>query len=337
MNHMRDISVVICAYTTDRWNDLVAAVKSIHQQTLQPREVIVVIDHNTELLGRAQSVLDGVIVIENREPRGLSGARNSGIAQAKGDIIAFMDEDAIAEPKWLERLSRDYADTHVLGIGGAVEPLWLSGQPGWFPQEFNWVVGCSYQGMPTTTTAVRNPIGCNMSFRRTVFETMGGFRHGIGRVGTRPVGDEETEIGIRTKRYWPNGVILYEPQARVHHRVPAHRANWRYFWSRCYAEGQSKAILSRIAGAKDGLSSERTYTLRTLPLGVMKGIADTLTGRDTQGFTRAIAIVTGLGVTTAGYVVGTVLGWLVNHEATDSSMLPVGDNQSLAADLVQPG
>jgi len=336
MIDIHDISVVICAYTLNRWDDLVSAVESMRSQTLQPHEVIVVIDHNPELFARAGNALDGVVVVENHESKGLSGARNSGIARARGHIVAFMDEDAVAEPQWLERLSADYADERVVGIGGAVEPLWLSGRPGWFPQEFDWVVGCSYKGMPSATTAVRNPIGCNMSFRRTVFETMGGFRHEIGRVGTRPVGDEETEIGIRAKRYWPNGVILYEPQARVYHRVPAHRANWRYFWSRCYAEGLSKAILSRIAGAKDSLASERAYTLRTLPLGAMNGIVETLTGRDRQGVERAVAIVTGLGVTTTGYVVGTVLGWLGAHGSAGSPTPSIGDNQGFAVDLVQP-
>ena len=336
MDHVRDISVVICAYTLDRWNDLVEAVESLHKQTLQPREVIVVVDHNPELLERARQVLDGVSVIENREIRGLSGARNSGIALARADIIAFMDEDAVAEPEWLERLSAGYEDPQVLGIGGAVEPLWLSGRPGWFPQEFNWVVGCSYRGLPIATAVVRNPIGCNMSFRRTVFQTMGGFRNEIGRVGTRPVGDEETEIGIRARRNWPDGVILYEPGAKVHHRVPAHRANWRYFWSRCYAEGLSKAILSRIAGSRDSLSSEKTYTFRTLPVGAARGIMDTLMGSDKDGFKSAIAIVTGLGVTTTGFIVGTVGGWFGGHRSISSTMLPLGDDQNLTADLAQP-
>ena len=97
MSDIRDISVVICAYTHDRWDDLVSAVASMHSQTLQPREVIVVIDHNPELFARAGSALDGVVVIENHERKGLSGARNSGIARAQGQIIAFMDEDAVAE------------------------------------------------------------------------------------------------------------------------------------------------------------------------------------------------------------------------------------------------
>jgi glycosyltransferase involved in cell wall biosynthesis len=133
MRAEHDISVVICAYTEERWEALLAAVASVHAQRLPPREIIVVIDHNSALLERVRAHISGVTAIENHEPRGLSGARNSGIAASQGSVIAFMDEDAIAATDWLERLAAPYADERVLGVGGAIEPLWLSGRPGWFP------------------------------------------------------------------------------------------------------------------------------------------------------------------------------------------------------------
>src|SRR5205085_69247 len=80
-----------------------------------------------------------------------------------------------------------YANLEVIGVGGTVEPLWLHGRPPWFPPEFDWVVGCTYCGMPEVAGPVRNLIGCNMSFRREVFEGVGGFRSGIGRIGTYPL------------------------------------------------------------------------------------------------------------------------------------------------------
>src|SRR5690349_1535306 len=96
-----DISVVICAYTEERWENLVAAVASLESQSIPPREIILVVDHNTSLFERARAHLRSAIVIENREQRGLSGARNSGVAIAEGMLIAFLDDDAIAEPDWL--------------------------------------------------------------------------------------------------------------------------------------------------------------------------------------------------------------------------------------------
>lgn len=302
----QDVSVVICAYTEDRWDDLIQAVQSVRAQSAPPREILVVVDHNPGLLARVRAQVPGVVVVENQEPRGLSGARNSGIAAARGSVIAFIDEDAVASPDWLAHLSAGYTDPRVLGVGGAIEPLWLSGRPSWFPDEFDWVVGCTYRGMPQVAAAVRNLIGCNMSLRREVFAAVGGFRNGIGRVGTHPVGCEETELCIRAGQRWPEGIFLYEPQARVYHRVPAGRARWSYFFARCYAEGRSKAQVARLVGAQDGLAAERSYVRRTLPLGVWRGLMDALARRDPAGAARAGAIVAGLALTAAGYVRGAV-------------------------------
>lgn len=304
---MSDVSMVICAYTEARWDDLVTAVESVQRQSIPPREIIIVIDHNPRLLERVRTGIAGVVVEENREPRGLSGARNSGLRVAGGAVIAFLDDDATAAPDWLEWLIVGYEDQRVLGVGGKVEPVWPGDRPAWFPDEFNWVVGCSYRGLSPTTGPVRNLIGAGMSLRREVFEAIGGFRTGIGRVGTRPVGCEETELCIRAGQRWPQSRFLYEPRARVYHRVPASRARWDYFRSRCYAEGLSKALVSRHVGAGDGLASERRYALRTLPLGVVRGLTDAAVRRDLTGLARAGAISAGLILTAAGYLAGTLV------------------------------
>ena len=135
------VSVIICAYTEERWDDLVEAVESVQQQTLPAKEIIVVIDHNPNLLKRAREHLSHVVVVENKETPGLRGARNSGIAVAQGAIIAFLDDDAIAIPDWLMLLTEGYTDYQVMGTGGAVTPLWMDNKPGWLPEEFYWVVG----------------------------------------------------------------------------------------------------------------------------------------------------------------------------------------------------
>ncbi|MCB0209641.1 MAG: glycosyltransferase [Anaerolineae bacterium] len=300
------ISVIICAYTEDRWAELLAAVESVQCQTVSPKEVIVVIDHNPALLERVKTHLPDVIAIANQDERGLSGARNSGLAIATGAIIAFIDEDALAAPDWLAKIEACYADSTIAGVGGAIEPLWVAGQPKWFPEEFNWVVGCTYRGMPQTVAAVRNLIGCNMSLRYEILQTVGGFRNGIGRVGTRPVGCEETELCIRARQLYPRSELLYVPEARVQHRVPPNRANLNYFLSRCYAEGISKALVAQSVGTKDGLASERTYTFKVLPQGVIRGVTAFLTKLDLSGLARAGAIIAGLSVTTVGYLVGRV-------------------------------
>jgi len=299
------ISVVVCAYTEDRWEELVAAVASIARQTQPARDVIVVCDHNDALLERARRELTGATVISNDRPRGLAGARNAGVAAAHGAVVAFLDDDAIAAPDWLDRLANAYAGPLVLGVGGSIEAVWVSGRPPAFPPEFDWIVGCTYRGMPSSRRPVRNLIGANMSIRRDVIDEVGAFRDGIGRVGTRPLGCEETELCIRAGKRWPSGVFLYEPRAAVLHRVPAARATRSYFWSRCWAEGLSKAAVARSVGADGALASERTYATRTLPRGIAGGVADVLRG-DRSGLARAAMIVSGLAVTTAGYVTGRI-------------------------------
>jgi glycosyltransferase involved in cell wall biosynthesis len=300
----RDVSVVITAFTEERWEDFCAAVVSVRAQLLTPREIIVVSDHNRPLAERVEREMPDLRVLENLTARGVTGSRNVAVQAASGQIIAFLDDDAEAEPDWLTRLLAPYDDPRVIGVGGALEPRWMSGRPSWFPEEFNWVVGCTYRGMPTRASPVRNFIGANMSFRREVFEEVR-FNTAIGHVGHRTIGGSDPDFCIRVGRRWPDRVMWYEPAALVHHRAHAARGRWRYFRSRCYSEGLSKAILRRQLGAR-ALTSEGRYTTRTLPAGVVCGLRDAVRG-DLSGLVRAGAIVAGLAFTTTGFLVGSVV------------------------------
>lgn len=295
------IAVVVCSFTTERLPVLTDAIESLHAQT-PPHRVVLVVDHSPELLEEARRRWPELKIVANREKQGLSGARNSGVAEAEADVVAFLDDDAIAEPDWLERLAGAYADPDVLGVGGAVHPRWVEGKPGWFPPEFDWVVGCTHSGMPGELSPVRNLVGANMSFRREALLEVGGFSHELGRVGTLPVGCEETDLSIRIGQRWPRAKILYDPAAAVDHVVPPARARVSYFLERCAAEGRSKAVLTSLVGSDDGLSAERSYVRRTLPLGFLRGFRDAFRG-DLSGFGRAAMLALGLVTTTFGYLV----------------------------------
>ncbi|QMU71969.1 glycosyltransferase family 2 protein [Streptacidiphilus sp. P02-A3a] len=310
-----DVSVIICGYTEDRWDDLLAAVDSALKQSLPPLEVLVVVDHNPRLLTRLRARLVGtepVQVIANSHARGLSGGRNTGVAAARGGIVAFLDDDAVAERDWLRWFADGFADPEVMGVGGLTLPVWDSGRrPGWYPQEFDWVHGATYRGMPTGRARVRNVLGGNASFRRGVFESVGGFSAGIGRGAdaggdgrpVRPLGGEETELCIRIHQERPGSVFLFDDRSVIHHRVPIERQRFGYFRTRCWAEGLSKAQVAGRVGAGDGLSSERYYASRTLPAGILRGLAETLRG-DVAGLARAAAITSGGLITAVGYVLG---------------------------------
>ncbi|MEN3309806.1 MAG: hypothetical protein V7603_6008 [Micromonosporaceae bacterium] len=293
------VSVVVCAYTEARWSQLLRAVDSVLSQEPPPVEVVVVIDHNDTLLARATQRLTRCQVLANRGARGLSGARNTGVAAVTGDIVAFLDDDAAARPGWLAGMLRWFDDPATLGVAGRVDPVWPHGRPAWFPAEFDWVVGCSYTGLPTRAEPVRNPIGSSMSFRRAAMLSVDGFRDGVGRSGTTPLGCEETEFTIRLGRAHPGSRVIYDPAILADHWVSPERTGWAYFRARCWAEGLSKAAVRALVGADDALRSERRYLARVLPRAVLRGLS-----RPGAGWQRTGAVVAGFGYTTAGYLAG---------------------------------
>ena len=137
-----------------------------------------------------------------------------------------------------------------------------------------------------------------MSYRRDLVEAAGRFRLGYGC--------DETEFCIRLSVLRPKSRLLYMPDASVRHRVPATRGTLKHFVTRCYFEGGSKAVVTRLVGAGSGLRTERAYMRQVLPAGVFCGLRDTVVHRDSAGVLRAGAILVGLGATAAGYVAGSV-------------------------------
>ncbi|AFM19321.1 putative glycosyltransferase [Mycolicibacterium chubuense NBB4] len=299
------LGVVICAYTLERWDDVLAAVASIRNQTTAPQEIVVVVDHNRDLFDRLRAAMPDVTVVENARQRGLSGGKDTGVEVTTTDVVAFLDDDAVAHPDWLRHFRDAYIDDNIVGVGGTTLPRWESARPRWFPEEFDWVTGCTFTGREPGP--VRNLLGGNASFRREVFSVAGGFPSHIGRTSlqSRPLGCEETEFCIRVSQHRPGWRFLFEPKAVIWHRVPAERERFSYFRSRCFAEGLSKAAVTRSVGVTDGLSVERKYTTRILTRGIAKGFGDALRG-DPAGIERSYAISVGLLSAAAGYARGGV-------------------------------
>ena len=222
------ISVITAAFAMERWDGLCQAVESIMAQTVTVLETIAVIDHNPDLLDRARRELPGVVVVPNLRDRGASGARNSGVAASRGDVVAFLDDDAVASPSWLEVILPHFADPGVVGVGCRIVPVWAGSRPRWFPPEFDWAVGGSYRGMPESAAPVRNVWTCGMAVSRPVFEAIGGFRDDFGKVGgrSRP---EDTDLSLRAAAARPGGTWVYDPAAAVSHHVPLERATFGFF------------------------------------------------------------------------------------------------------------
>ncbi|MGE2736216.1 glycosyltransferase family 2 protein [Mycolicibacterium vaccae] len=293
------LSVVICCYTEARRRLLIEAVEAVFAQTRPDDELILVVDGNDALHADLNAVLaEHATVLANTSARGLSGARNTGLHAATGSVVVFLDDDAVLRPGALQAVREAMTDPAICAIGGAVHPAWHAGTPPrWFPPEFGWVVGCDYRGLPRDGAAIRNPIGAAMAVRRPALTAIGGFSDRLGRIDTLPTGCEETLMGIELARREPAGRIVRTASFAVSHAVPRDRATVSYFLRRCFHEGRSKAILSRMCGRDSALASERTYTTRTLPQGIW-------VARRQPG--RAAALLVGLLTTGTGYLVGSV-------------------------------
>ncbi len=297
------VSVVICTYTLERYDDLRAAVSSVEAQTVEVKEIIVAVDRNPELLDRIRSELPSVTAVGNRHHAGAGGARNSGVEMSSGEVLVFMDDDVVAERDWLERLLPALSDPSILGGGGTIDPAWATERPKWFPDEFDWVVGCTYRGMPTEVANVRNVISANMAVKREVFELTGGFRSDFGKQGdvSEP---EETEFCIRALERHPGANWVFVPGATVHHRVTPERETWRYFLARCKNEGTGKASMAgHVQSSGVALETERRYVRRVLPMGVIRGLGEAIHG-DINGLRRAAAITIGFSMTALSYLSG---------------------------------
>lgn len=248
------ISVIVCAYDPDQYRHLEDAVKSILEQTYEDIEVIVVIDGSDELYEKIKLEYCGnknVIIHCNDSNIGLSQSRNVGIARCSGDIVAFLDDDAVARPDWIERLVNTYDRHDAIAAGGRMAPRWVTSKPSWLPPEFYWLVGVTHEGFTKEEREVRNTFGSNISFEKKVFEEIGGFDPDLGRHNNKQIQGEETEFASRMydtfgKRVW------YNPDAVVEHKVFAYRTDPKWLLERAFWQGYSKRVLSEIIDDPSG-------------------------------------------------------------------------------------
>ena len=294
------VSVIICAYTEDRWLQLKKSVASVEAQTSPPIEIIVCIDHNEELLRKSEECfmkerpVEAVplIVLANKYDGHLGAARNTGAEFAGGEVLAFLDDDAAAAADWLERLIAPYDDERVGAVGGKPLPVFEVRRPRWFPHEFDWILGCAYRGLPLTRAPLAHLIGANMSARRCALQEVGGFHT-----------DHQDDMDMVQRIKYAQRKVIYEPLAIVHHFVPAARTTWHYFWKKCYNANKGKVEVFANMQEAASLNAELTFVARTLTTGILVEIRDVIQG-DLYGFARVGAMIAGIAIAGLGHLSG---------------------------------
>ncbi|MFC7279769.1 glycosyltransferase, partial [Paractinoplanes rhizophilus] len=213
MDHPR-VTVVVTAGPPSRWPQLTRAVASARSQTHRPAEVVVVVDHDTAYFRRVRRDLAGATVLANTYAPGRAGSRDTGAFLARTELIAFLDADVVADPHWLARLARAFADPAVVGAGGGLHPDWPDRRPRWLADELMW------------TVAPGGPAG--MVVRRAPFREAGGF------------GRREAELPARM-RVLTGGRWRHVPDAVLRHDVPRGAASFGEFLRRCFHGGRPAA------------------------------------------------------------------------------------------------
>ena len=239
------VSVVISGYTMERLALFNATVDSVLAQTHDPVEVIIIIDGNPELYARTADRYGDVEAIRieaHAQNQGISASRTRGAELATGEVVAFIDDDAVAEPAWIAEHVRVYEQTDAVAVAGPVEPVWVDREPAWFPAEFSWLVGCTEPGFAADGEEIRNGYGSNVSYLRDVFLAVGGYDVHTGRKGDRHIQAHEAPVGIRIREAYGQGVVYVE-DAVVHHTLFRYRGRFRWLLFRSFWQGYSKRLM----------------------------------------------------------------------------------------------
>jgi len=311
------VSVVVCTYKMDRFGVFREAVESVLTQTYDPVEVVLVIDGNPEVYERAAGEFsdhESVIVHNNEENRGISFSRTKGAELASGEIVAFIDDDGVAEPDWIEHHVATYEETEAVAVGGYVAPEWVTSKPVFFPEEFYWLVGCTERGFAEDGEEIRNGYGSNVSYRRSVFLDVGGYDVNTGRKGDRHIQAHEAPVGIRIREEYGKSVVYVE-DAVVHHKLFAYRGEFRWLVFRSFWQGFSKRVMELLYPGAQGNESAflKDLVVRALPSRMKRAVVE----RSTKPVLEAIAILAFTVAVGLGYLYGLTKRDMLREEVDD--------------------
>ena len=294
------VSVVIATYTFDRWESLARTIGAAQRQTYPPVEVIVSVDHNPDLTVAARRAwADGdVTVIDSRYPGDVGSAKNSGLEVASGDIVLFIDDDVTPPADLIAKLVRIYdEDATAQGIGVAATPDFDTARPRFLAPEFDWIVGCTYRGLPSTRGPMGRMVGSCMSARREALLAVRGFH-----------ADHHSDLDISHRliaRYgWD--CLVFDPDLVVSHQVPASRVTFRYLAHRVFSTNRGKVRVIEDLGEGGNNASDRAFVSRFLLRYLPRHLASVRSG----GWQAALGGISFIALAAAGNAAGRIDSWL---------------------------
>jgi GT2 family glycosyltransferase len=255
------LSIVVKSYTLDRRKDIYELMDSIKAQTYRHIETIFIIERSRELYEdikdyRATIGLRNVLVLLSARRITLGGARNLGSKRARGEIIAFVDDDVVLSPDWASEMVKSYEDKNIIGVTGAALPLWRDTRLDWLPKELYWLISCTEWTDWKGIIEVRSVWGANMSFRREAFEKAGTFLQSLGYHAPMA---EDLEFSLRVRAKTGKNLV-FNPKAFVWHKVYGYRVGFRFVAARAHHIGVSRRLL------------KSTYLGRYAPFKIERGM-----------------------------------------------------------------
>jgi len=249
-----DISVILCTY--NRCESLRRALASIagSESSESLKWEVLIVDNNSqdqtyELAQEFCHVHPDRFRYVFEERPGKSNALNTGVREAKGRVLAFMDDDVIVEPAWLFNLTYPLINESWAGSGGPILPEWTGAPPAWLPDDKRLLTPLPLFDLGAATRLMEEPpFGTNMAFQASMFEKYGMFRTDLGPTPFSEVRSEDTEFGLRLLKGGEK--FRYVPSAVVYHRVEPNRLRKSYFLRWWRDKGRADVRQYGIEGEK---------------------------------------------------------------------------------------
>lgn len=252
------ISVVVC--THNRAPLVALALGSLVRQKMDPLEFEILVVDNASSDGTPTVVANVGRERQNvryiHEPTlGLNRARNRGLNESRGGIVAFIDDDAVAAPDWLLRMQEAFSTvTPIPGcVGGRIDPLWPCTRPDWLTDylaDYLAVLNRSESPLLSHERPLLN--GVNMAVQRDAALKCGGFHPQLDRRGSRVL-LSSGDILLQYMLIRSGLSCYYDPRIVVQHHVIATRLTKSWFLRRFFWEGVSEALMWLVLEPKSGL------------------------------------------------------------------------------------